>query len=181
MPQNALSNPLVLPILGLLIERSRHQYALLSELRRRYPFLGARTSTVYTLVGSLARHGLVDLDESTTESEPQQVSLTAAGATELRARVEQQLVDADPSRDPKFMMALAYLGMLTPERASALLRERVENLRAELRATTDTLDSLDTPELHMIEAHFLASRIEHDATWLTHLADRIEHGDLAWP
>jgi len=30
----------------------------------------------------------------------------------------------------------------------------------------------------MIEAHFLASRLRHDATWLTRLAERIENGDL---
>ena len=37
MPKSALDNPLILPILGLLVERPRHPYAVFAELRRRFP------------------------------------------------------------------------------------------------------------------------------------------------
>ncbi|MCP2258128.1 DNA-binding transcriptional regulator, PadR family [Streptoalloteichus tenebrarius] len=176
-----MDNPLVLPMLGLLAESPRHQYALLTELRARYAVLRAKTSTVYTLVRTLARHGLVTLDEAADTAERQEVRLTQAGLDELRRRVEAHLLDGDPNADPKFMIALAYLGALAPARAVELLRERARNLRADLRSVTDVLDRPDLRELHMIEAHFLASRLRHDAAWLTRLADRIETGDLEWP
>ena len=181
MPQNALSNPLVLPILGLLVEQPRHQYGVLSELRLRYPFLHAKTSTVYTLVQSLLGNGLVALDNTAEGSTPTQVTLTPAGVTELRQRVERHLLDTDPSVDPRFMIALAYLGILTPRRAIDVLRERAAELRSSRDALTDSLNRPDIRELHMIEVHFAASRLEHDATWLTRLAQRIKNSELDWP
>lgn len=180
MPQNALDNPLVLPMLGLLVEQPRHQYGVLSELRLRYPFLHTKTSTVYTLVRSLVGHGLVDIDDTTTGSEPPRVSLTQTGVAELRRRVERHLLDSDPSVDPRFMIALAYLGVLTPRRAIDLLRERAADLRSNREALTESLHRADVSELHMVEVHFMASRLEHDAAWLTRLAARIESGELDW-
>ncbi|WP_255951810.1 PadR family transcriptional regulator [Streptomyces odontomachi] len=177
MPQNALDNPLVLPMLGLLAERPCHQYALLSQLRVRYPVLRPKTSTVYTLVGSLQRAGLVEL----ADGERAEARLTEAGFTELKRRVAHDLSETDPNADPRFLIALAYLGALGPERATALVRDRAQRLRADRRALTRTLDRLDAPELHMIEAHFLAARLDHDAAWLRRLADRIDRGELGWP
>ncbi|KAA9158733.1 hypothetical protein FPZ12_021980 [Amycolatopsis acidicola] len=175
MPQNAMDNPLVLPMLGLLAESPRQQYALFAELRDRYAFLRVKTSTVYTLVGSLERNGLAALDGE------QEVSLTREGIAELRRRVEAHLREADPNADPKFAIALAYLGILPPGDAAALLRERAQALKADARAADEVLRESGVAELHMIEGHFLASRLRHDATWLNRLAGRIESGDLAWP
>ena len=53
MPKSALDNPLILPILGLLVERPRHPYAVFAGLRRRYPYLHVRNATVYTLLDTL--------------------------------------------------------------------------------------------------------------------------------
>ncbi|MGH3425364.1 MAG: PadR family transcriptional regulator, partial [Nocardioidaceae bacterium] len=173
---------LVLPILGLLVEQPRHQYGVLSELRLRYPFLHAKTSTVYTLVRSLVGHGLVTLDNTPEGSTtPPQAALTPAGVAELRQRVERHLLDTDPSVDPRFMIALAYLGILTPRQAIDVLRERAAELRSNREALTESLNRPDIQELHMIEVHFVASRLEHDATWLTRLAQRIENSELNWP
>jgi DNA-binding PadR family transcriptional regulator len=180
MPQNALDNPLVLPILGLLVEQPRHQYALLRDLRVRYPFLRAKTSTVYTLVASLERGGLVAVD-SAGPQERQPVSLTARGFGEFQGMVERQFRDADPSGDPRFLIALAYLGALGRERAALLLRGRAEDLRDEHKHSAALLAGTDVSELHMIEVHFLAARFTHDAAWLDAVADRIDRGELAWP
>ncbi|WP_344859552.1 PadR family transcriptional regulator [Amycolatopsis ultiminotia] len=175
MPQNALDNPLVLPMLGLLVESPRHQYALLRELRTRYAFLPVKTATVYTLVQSLAQEGLVSVAET---GERQQVTLTEAGLADFRARVERQLAESDPNADARFLIALAYLGVLPRDRAVGLLRERADGLRADRQALTATIERAGVEELHMIEAHFLASRLRHDATWLARLAGRLEAGEL---
>lgn len=181
MPQNALDNPLVLPILGLLVEQPRHQYALLSELRQRYPFLRAKTSTVYTLVQTLVGHGLVVVDAKPEGSARPQATLTPAGVAELRQRVERHLLDADPSVDPRFMIALAYLGILTRRRATEVLQERATQLCANREALNEVLERPEMEELHMVEVYFALSRLEHDAKWLTRLARRVENGELHWP
>ena len=178
VPTNALDNPLVLPMLGLLVETPRHQYALLRELRTRYPFLNPKTSTVYTLVSTLTRHGLV---EPGGDGDPQPVRLTDAGLADFRERIERQLRDADPNLDSRFLIALAYLGALPSARAVSLLRDRADRVQAQHRELSATLDSADLPEMHMIEAHFLVSRLRHDAAWLSRTAARIESGDLAPP
>lgn len=182
MPQNALNNPLVLPILGLLIERPRHQYDILRELRARYPFLQAKTATVYTLVHSLVERGLLTWDDAAAEgTHRSHACLTSAGLTALRDRVERHLQEADPNVDPKFAIALAYLGVLPPKRASTLLHARAEQLRSDREGLEESLNRPELQELHMIEAHFLSSRLEHDCAWLTRLATRIETGQLNWP
>ncbi|WP_020662160.1 PadR family transcriptional regulator [Amycolatopsis benzoatilytica] len=178
MPTNALDNPLVLPMLGLLVETPRHQYALLRELRDRYPFLNAKTSTVYTLVATLTRHGLI---EPAAEGDPQPVRLTRAGLTDFRDRIERQLADADPNLDSRFLIALAYLGALPPDHAVTLLRDRARRVRDQHRELAETLQKADVPEMHMLEAHFLASRLRHDADWLSRTADRMAAGDLVPP
>ncbi len=178
VPTNALDNPLVLPMLGLLVETPRHQYALLRELRTRYPFLNPKTSTVYTLVGTLTRNGLVEPDG---DGDPQPVRLTEAGLADFRERIERQLRDADPNLDSRFLIALAYLGALPPARAVTLLRDRAERVRDQQHELSATLDNADLPEMQMIEAHFLVSRLRHDAAWLARTAARIESGDLVPP
>lgn len=40
-------------ILGMLVERPRHPYAVFAGLRRRYPYLRVRNATVYTLLDTL--------------------------------------------------------------------------------------------------------------------------------
>jgi DNA-binding PadR family transcriptional regulator len=178
VPTNALDNPLVLPMLGLLVESPRHQYALLRDLRARYPFLSAKTSTVYTLVATLTRHGLLEPDG---DGEPQPVRLTESGLADFRERIERQLAEADPNVDARFLIALAYLGALPPERAVTLLLDRADRLRGEYARLAELLDRDDLPELHMIETHFLSSRLRHDADWLARTARRIADGDLVPP
>lgn len=127
------------------------------------------------------RNELITLDDPAGGSERAEVSLTSEGLAELRRRIERQLLECDPDADPKFMIALAYLGALTPGRATYLLRERAQHLQVRIQELTDTLNRTDVPELHMIEVHFLTSRLEHDAAWLTRLAERIRNGELNWP
>ena len=58
MPLDALANRLVLPLLGLLVERPAHPYELTARLNERYRFLTVQRSSVTTLVKSLAAAGL---------------------------------------------------------------------------------------------------------------------------
>jgi DNA-binding PadR family transcriptional regulator len=178
VPKNALDNPLVLPILGLLIEQPRHAYAVFAELRRRYEYLGVRNATVYTLLETLTEAGWIEADD--TGRQPG-LHTTSKGTAELSHRVATQLRETDLTGGPAFMTALAYLGILPLDQAVAVLRERVDRIRTQRRLLADVIRDADLPEVHMIEIHYLTARLNHDAKWLTRIASRVEAGELDWP
>jgi len=178
VPKNALDNPLVLPILGLLVEQPRHAYAVFAELRRRYEYLDVRNATVYTLLGSLTEAGWIEAEGADRQST---VRATASGAAALADRVAAQLREADLTGGPAFMTAFAYLGILPRDLAAAVLRERVDRMRARQQALAQVIRDADTAEIHMIEVHYLTDRLDHDVAWLTRITDRVEAGDLAPP
>lgn len=178
MPKNALDNPLVLPILGLLVEQPRHAYAVFAELRRRYEYLDVRNATVYTLLETLAGAGWIEADD--TGRQPG-LHATGTGTAELSHRVATQLRETDLTGGPAFMTALAYLGILPRDRAVAVLRERVDRIRTQRQLLADVIRDADISEVHMIEIHYLTARLNHDAKWLTRTASRVEAGELGWP
>ena len=79
------------------------------------------------------------------------------------------------------MTALAYLSIMTPERAADTLHARASALADEAQRLQETLDQAGGPEIHMIEAHYLLARLQHDREWLTATARRIQARELAWP
>ncbi|MCX4098161.1 PadR family transcriptional regulator [Nocardia sp. alder85J] len=178
MPKNALDNPLVLPLLGLLVERPRHAYALFSELRQRYDYLRVRNATVYTLLERLTAEGWIAATEG---DERATLTVTESGVATLADQVRRQIGTADPTGGPAFVTALAYLGILPREEAAELLTRRRKLVAAECRRLERILEDISGPEVHMIEAHYLLSRLRHDAGWLDRTARRIRNGDPPWP
>ena len=178
MPKSALDNPLILPILGLLVERPRHAYAVFAELRRRYPYLVVRNATVYTLLDTLEAVGWVEARE---DGGHESLHATGSGADALAERVESEVRGGDLTGGPSYMTALAYLSIMTPERAADALHARASALADEARRLQETLDRADVPEVHMIEAHYLLARLRHDREWLTATAQRIQARELVWP
>jgi histidinol-phosphate/aromatic aminotransferase/cobyric acid decarboxylase-like protein len=79
------------------------------------------------------------------------------------------------------MTALAYLSIMTPERAADALHARASALADEAQRLQQTLDRTGALEVHMIEAHYLLARLQHDREWLTAIAQRIQDRELAWP
>lgn len=178
MPKSALDNPLLLPILGLLAERSRHPYAVFAEIRRRYPYLRVRSATVYTLLETLKA---LLWAETGRDGDHEVLRATAAGAAALAERVEAEVRNADLTGGPSFMTALAYLSIMPPGRAAAALRGRASAVADQARHLRTALDEAAVPEIHMIEVHYLLARLNHDEQWLTATADRIEAEKLRWP
>jgi DNA-binding PadR family transcriptional regulator len=178
VPKSALDNPLILPILGLLVEQPRHPYAVFAEIRRRYPFLQARNATVYTLIETLRALGWIETREA---GEQETLHPTGAGADALAERVEAEVRGGDLTGGPSSVAALAYLSIMPPRRAAEVLRARATAVGAEAGRLQAALDGAGAAEVHMIEVHYLLSRLQHDMRWLTGTAQRIETGELAWP
>jgi DNA-binding PadR family transcriptional regulator len=180
MPTDALANPLVLPILGLLAEQPRHAYALFSELRSRYAYIGVRNSTVYTLLKTLVETGWVRPQPGTRDR--QEFLLTSSGRRALAERVNHELEDGDLADRTAFMTALAYLGILTPIAAATALQNRVDRIGHEEERLEHALDeAADLPELHMIETHFYRDQLDHERASPNATIQRIRSGDLVWP
>lgn len=178
MPTDALANPLVLPILGLLVEQPRHAYAVFDELRTRYAFLRVRNATVYTLLNSLADAGWIA--PALSSGHRQAYALTRPGQRALAERVDQNLRDADLPDTTAFLTALAYLGILAPDAAAAALEARAGRIRAELAHLDNALGGDEVSELHMIEVHYYRAGLQHDRDWLAATVQRIRSGSLVW-
>lgn len=184
MPLRATDNPLVLPLLGLLLEQPRHPYALLTELRSRYRHLRVRTGSVYTLVGSLQEAGWIEpTDRKSEHAEKSRTDfrLTPAGVAEFRNRVANDLEDADPANAMNFLTALAYIGILDRSDAAATLNRRVNVLRQRADELEQALRAAATAPAYMTEVAYAESQTRHEITWLENFIGQVTDPDYEWP
>jgi DNA-binding PadR family transcriptional regulator len=180
MPLDALSNPLVLPLLGLLVEQPSHAYELTLRLAQRYAHVPVRRSSVTTLARRLSASGLIRPQRRRrVDRRPARVAyeLTQAGYDLVRERVAADVMAA-PAGSTRFVTAVAYLGMLPRQAAARVLRARLEARRSE-NAVLAAAPSL--PEFQMLEVSYWRAVVHAEVTWLDGLARRLESGSIDWP
>ncbi|GAA0231807.1 PadR family transcriptional regulator [Saccharothrix mutabilis subsp. mutabilis] len=181
MPLDASRNPLVLPILGLLLEQPAHAYDVTSRLRDRYgPDLGATRSTVTSLLKTLERNGLVtsEAPERVGNRPPRTVyEVTETGLDDFRAKVTEGLRNARTA-STDFTLAIAYAGIVPLRQALSIVDERIAKLHADLAALDAHPDGV--AEVHMLEAAYWRAIVTAERDWLTTLALRMRSGDLDW-
>jgi DNA-binding PadR family transcriptional regulator len=185
VPGSQLDNPVVVSLLGLLLEQPRHLYALAKELANRADANGLSLGrgSVRNALEAAAAVGWVRKEDAGDGRARAVFHLTDEGATELRRRVEAQLRDATPDHDHA-AQAIAYLGLLGPGTAADVLTRRADDVARQIAATSDALDealALDVLELHVVEAGYVLALRRAEHAWLTATADRIRSGALAWP
>lgn len=185
MPLRATDNPLVLPLLGLLLESPRHQYALLTELRSRYG-TRVRTGSLYTLVGSLRDAGWIEPADrdpvpSDNKAPPVIFHITPAGRGEFTRRVAADLTDTNPTNAARFVTALAYIGILDRATAITRLTKRIDALKQRAEEWEQSIETSDLSPIFMIEADFAASQTRHDISWLKQFISRIDDPAFDWP
>lgn len=183
MPLRATDNPLVLPLLGLLLEQPRHQYALLTDLRARYG-RRVRTGSVYTLVGSLREAGWIQpVEEESTGEQPGPTAfqVTPAGRAEFQRRVVADLTDPDPTNATRFITALAYVGILDRATAIATLRARIDALTRRAEEWERSVETSGLAPIFMVEAEFVASQTRHDISWLERFIGQVTDPGYPWP
>ncbi|MFD7131937.1 PadR family transcriptional regulator [Streptomyces sp. NPDC059894] len=188
MPRRALDNPIVLAVLGLLLEQSMHPYQMLSELRKRSESHAAAITrgTLYNTVAATVEAGWVAAqgqERSGNRPERTVYELTRAGRDELVRRLDSRI--RNPEREfSEFLGAVSYLGALGPGGAVEALTERTERLRhrtaADERRLTDALTA-GVPRLHVIEAEYALSLARAEIAWIGSVVDDIRTGSLTWP
>ncbi len=184
MPGSLLKNPAIVSVLGLLLERPLHLYALSRELQDRPDAQGLARGrgSLRNVLTALVDAGWVRREEG-AETGRTVFATTDAGAEELRGRVVRQVADAAADHD-HMTQAVAYLGLLEAGEAAELLRRRAAGVRTEIgRVESGVSSAADAglPELYVIEGGYALALRRAELEWLEHTADRIEAGDLEWP
>ncbi len=181
MPGSLLKNSVIVSVLGLLLERPLHLYALSQTLADRLDAQGTALGrgSLRNVLTALTGAGWVRRDDDAGRTV---FATTDAGAAELRSRVEQQVADVGADHD-HMAQAVAYLGLLDRARAADLLRRRAAGVReavAGIEAGIAGAADAGLPELYVVEGGYVLALRRAELAWLEDTARRIETGDLAW-
>jgi DNA-binding PadR family transcriptional regulator len=183
--RRSISNPLALAVLACLHERPMHPYEMASTMRERGKEQSIKLNygSLYTVVDSLAKNGLIEAMEATREGRrPERTvyRLTEAGRARLDSWMSELL--AEPVKEyPQFEAALSLLPVLHPDTVLGLLRTRIRLLQKEIaqaRAMIDTAHSARLPRLLLIEGEYHVAMREAELSWVQRLADELEAGTL---
>ncbi|GGY07934.1 PadR family transcriptional regulator [Streptomyces hiroshimensis] len=188
MPRCVLDNPIVLAVLGLLLEQPSHPYQMLAELRTRSDNHAAAINrgSLYNVVAALTEAGWAAVQgqqRSGNRPEKTVYALTQAGHDELVRRLDSHI--RHPEREfSQFLGAVAYLGALGPSGAVDALTERSRRLRQRTEADEKRLaeaHAAGVPRLHVIEAEYALGLARSEKTWIDTVIDDIRTGALTWP
>lgn len=177
------SNPLALAVLVLLFEKPMHPYEMAATLRMRNKegSIKLRYGSLYTVIESLQRDGLIRAKETVREGRrPERTifEITSSGLDRMRAWLRELL--GTPSKEyPQFEAALSLLPALPPEEVVGLLEGRVRRLgeRAEeLRAALDLSAKFVEP-LFVVEVDYQLALIEAERQFVETLVRRIQEDE----
>jgi len=183
--RRSISNPLALAVLACLHERPMHPYEMASTMRERGKEQSIKLNygSLYTVVDSLAKNGLIEAMEATREGRrPERTvyRLTEAGRARLDSWMSELL--AEPVKEyPQFEAALSLLPVLHPDTVLDLLRTRIRLLQMEIaqaRTMINTAHNARLPRLLLIEGEYHVAMREAELSWVKQLAAELEAGTL---
>src|SRR5215510_12738289 len=183
--RRVVSNPLALAVLACLWERPMHSYEMATTMRERGKEQSIKLNygSLYTVVDSLAKNGLIEAMEATREGRrPERTvyRLTEAGRARLDAWMSELI--AEPVKEyPQFEAALSLLPVLHPDTVLDLLRVRIRTLEKQIgeeQVMLDAAGKAGLPRLLLIEAEFHLALRETELSWVRDLAGDLEAGTL---
>ena len=179
------NNPLALAVLMCLYERPMHPYEVATTLRHRHKDESVRLNygSLYAVVGSLERRGLIETSEVEREGRlPERTvyRITDAGRVEAHDWLAELL--AKPLKEyPAFEAALSFLPALPPEEALSLLeRARRSSSSWGWRARAGCASYVEgrgLPRLLWVEAEYAARMREAELGYVKQLIADISSGD----
>jgi DNA-binding PadR family transcriptional regulator len=178
-------NLLALAVLACVAERPMHPYEMSTTLRTRGKEQSIKLNfgSLYSVVESLARHGLVEAQGTVREGRrPERTvyAITAAGRAELEDWLA-DLVSTPRKEYTSLEAALSLIAGLAPDEAARLLRSRATLLRMSLGSVDAGLEltgRMGLPELFVVEEQYRRALMEAELAFVTSLADRIERDEL---
>jgi DNA-binding PadR family transcriptional regulator len=179
-----VGNLLALAVLSAVLERPMHPYEMASVLRQRgkEQDMEIKWGSLYTVVQNLEKHGLLEAAESVRHGgRPERTiyRITDAGREELEDWVR-ELVSTPEREHPRFQAGLSVLGVLGPDEATSLLRQRLSLLEEEIAGQRESLarNSREIPRLFLVEDEYDLAIREAEATWIRSLLDELTTGSL---
>ncbi len=160
MARRRMSNPLALAVLACLVERPMHPYEISTTLRSRGKEQSIKLNygSLYSVVESLEKHGLIRARETTREGRrPERTvyEITDAGAIECEDWLA-ELISVPIREFTSLEAGLSLLPLLAPMEAARLLDDRAERLRIEQRvidAAHAEAASIELPEIFTDREH----------------------------
>jgi DNA-binding PadR family transcriptional regulator len=183
MSRRRVSNPLALAVLGCLSERPMHPYEISTTLRTRGKENSIKLNygSLYAVVESLQKHGLITARETTREGKrPERTvyEITPAGTDEFEDWLAELL--STPVRDFTALEAgLSLMPGLPPDEVARLLAERADKLRLDLRALDAMLAEgreMGLPELFSVESRYRRCLLTAELDFVSTLARDIREG-----
>ncbi len=183
MARRQRSNPLALAVLACLVERPMHPYEISTTLRSRGKELSIKLNygSLYSVVESLEKHGLIRARETTREGRrPERTvyEITDAGTIECEDWLA-ELISVPVREFTSLEAGLSLLPLLEPNEAARLLDDRAERLRIDLRgidAAHAEAASMQLPDLFLIESVFRRTMLVAELEFVTTLARDIRSG-----
>lgn len=179
--------PLALAVLRLLDTEPMHPYEMQQRIRDHAidRVVKVAHGSLYHTVERLAEDGLIEpVETSRAGRRPERTvyAITERGRDKAHSRLREFI--ARPVQEyPSFGMALAFMEMLAPDEAAALLDRRAVGVEATLAAHDAIVDSLITQGLdrvHVVEVEFLAAQLRAELEFVRALSEDIKTGRLAW-
>ncbi len=177
-----VSNLLALGVLATVVQRPMHPYEMASFLRARgkEDDMEIKWGSLYTVVRNLAKHGFIEVAESTREgARPERTvyRITDAGRAELVDWVCELIASPQPEQ-PKFKAGLSVLSVLTPEDAETLLRQRLDTMEQAIEGLRASLKhhGKDVPRLFLIEDEYELAVRKAEVAWVRSLLDDLTSG-----
>jgi DNA-binding PadR family transcriptional regulator len=180
MSRRRVSNPLALAVLSCLIERPMHPYEISTTLRSRGKEQSIKLNygSLYSVVESLQKHGLITSRETTREGRrPERTvyEITAPGRDEFEDWLAELL--CTPVREFTSLEAgLSLMAGLPPDEVVRLLEQRGERLRMELsslEAAGQVSAELQLPELFFVESNYRHAMLRAELGFVRDLVQRI--------
>jgi DNA-binding PadR family transcriptional regulator len=185
MGKRKVANPLALAVLALLAEKPMHPYEMSSTLRERAKEQSIKLNygSLYSVVDSLVRHKLIDVQETVREGRrPERTiyAITDPGRIELVDWLSDLL--AVPVKEYlQFEAALSLMPVLSPDVVVRLLEVRRTRLDADIAANEGVMSAMadhGMPYLWTIEVDYMQAlrRAERDFVQVT--IDRLTKEEL---
>ena len=162
-----------------------HPYEMASLLRTRGKErdMKIKWGSLYTVVQNLEKHGLVEATESVRQGgRPERTiyRLTDAGREELEDWVR-ELVSTPEPEQRRFEAGLSVLGILPPDEAMSLLRQRLGLLEEAIAGQRVMLAqaSQEIPRVFLVEGEYDLALREAEAAWVRSLLEELTTGSLS--
>jgi DNA-binding PadR family transcriptional regulator len=189
--RRAVSNPLALAVLCVLLERPMHPYEMSRTLRERNKEGSIRLNygSLYAVVDKLLQHGFIEPQETSREGRrPERTvyRLTGAGRAEFEDWLA-ELLSTPVKEYTQFEAGLALMPGLPPEEVVRLLEQRCTRLEHSLAtwgavrtASATTVPRLSwattVPRLYWIEWEYACVLAETELRWTRDLIREIRDG-----